>query len=103
MFFIARNKHRFSGLEGVPLPLAKNLAGPSMDEHFMFPCMGMPGRMSPGGNLKDPHTKVWGPVFLADHHPGGDAFGWVAIEVSSFHFRILFNYHEYPPAAKNFS
>jgi hypothetical protein len=101
MLFIAGDQHHLPGPEEMPLPIAINFAFSGMDEHFMFPIMGMPGSMAARGNLKDPHAKILSPVFLADDHPGRNPFGDVAVEKSSIDFGILFNFHKYPPALKS--
>ena len=82
MFFIGREEDHIPGLDRMPAAVAEDFARPGMNEHFMFPIVGMFGRVSSRGNLKDPHTKIRGPVTLADNHPGRDAFGGLAVQKS---------------------
>ena len=75
VFFIAGNKDDVAALDRMPAAIAKDLAGPGMDKHFMLPGMGMPRGVSTRGNFKNPHSKIPGLISFADDHPGGDALG----------------------------
>ena len=73
VFLVAGNKDDVAGLDRVPAAIAKDLAGPGVDEHFMLPGMGMQRGVPARGNFKDPHGEIGGAVGLAEDHPGGDA------------------------------
>ena len=65
-----------------------------MNEHFMFPIVGMLRGMAARGNLKDPHAKILGAVGLADDHPGRDALGRAVVEMSRLDVGVLDELHE---------
>ncbi len=46
MFFIAGHKNNIAGFKSAPFLIPENLAGSAMHEYFVFPGMGMLGRMS---------------------------------------------------------
>jgi hypothetical protein len=96
MFFTFRDENGIARLHPVPPAVAINLACPGMNEHLVFPSVGVPGGMSPRGNLEYPHAKVVGAIILTDHHPGRNSFGGAAAKVSCLDVRIRDNLHNLP-------
>ena len=66
MYFIGRNKQGLAWLNGIPLTVAVNFAGPRMHKHFMLPIVGVFRRMASRGNDKDSHAEIIGAVGLSD-------------------------------------
>ena len=93
MLFIGRDEEHIPGLHRLPGAIAVNFPCPGINEHFMLPIVGMFGRVASRGNLKDPHTKIRGAVTLADNHPGRDAFGGLAVEMSCLGLGIRGDFH----------
>jgi hypothetical protein len=96
MFFIARYKQNITCPHRMPLTLPINFTLAGMDEHFMFPIMRMPGRMSAGRNFKDSHAKIIGTVILAYHHTRRDALYFSIFKMSRRDVSILDNFHSFP-------
>jgi hypothetical protein len=100
MLLITGNEHHLPGPQGVPLPIAENLARASVDEHLMFPGMGMQRGMAARRDLKAPHIKIFRAVRLAQDHPGRDPFSDVTAEEGGLDFGVFFNFHDYHLAPK---
>jgi hypothetical protein len=64
-----------------------------MDEHFVFPLMGVFARVGPGFQFEDPHAKILGAIGLADHHPACDPFGGIARIRFYFRFLVRNDFH----------
>jgi len=81
-------------LRGTPLvTVAENFSLTRMDEHLMFPIMGMPGAEATSADLKYPHAKVVGIVILAYDNAACYPFCFRTLVPSWLDFGIRDNFH----------
>jgi hypothetical protein len=80
MFFIGRDKYRSPGFNRISLAIAVDFVNVRMNNHFMFPGVRVPGRMSSRSNLEDVHAEIICPVIFTDHHATRHSLCLVIVE-----------------------
>jgi hypothetical protein len=65
-----------------------------MNEHFVFPFVGMHGGVSARGNLENSHAEIVCSIILANDHTCSYPFYLFGVEVSRLHFRVPQNLHD---------